>query len=175
MLECLSLECLRQIQANNSKRHLVPWLPLFTKHWITSPNGDQRMVNVMDTTTVSEILQQCHQAELQDRHATLIRGVTLLKEDMTVKKADLKDGDEISLVWSDPFVELASCTEDPSQLLYVRIQGDVRGIDAGAFRNCKALEKVVIHNWVTWSFAFLVIFILLALLKGFLGLLFGML
>ena len=48
---------------------------------VTSPNGDQRTVPVMDTTTVKEILQQCQEGDVQDRQATLIHGVTILELD----------------------------------------------------------------------------------------------
>ena len=118
--------------------------------WVTSPNGDQKVVSVMDTTTVKEILQQCHEDDGQDREANLIRGVTVLEPDMTVSEARLKDGDEVSLVWFDPFVEMACWTgEVMDRDLYVRIPPGTISIDPGAFRDCKALVKVVIPNSVT--------------------------
>ena len=118
--------------------------------WVTSPNGDQKVVSVMDTATVKEILQQCRGDEGQDREANLIRGVTVLEPDMTVSEARLKDGDEVSLVWFDPFVEMACWTgEVMDRDLYVRIPPGTISIDAGAFRGCKALVKVVIPNSVT--------------------------
>ena len=53
---------------------------------VTSPNGDQRMVPVVNTTTVREISQQCQEDGVQDRQANLLRGVTLLELDMTVRE-----------------------------------------------------------------------------------------
>ena len=75
---------------------------------VTSPNGDQQTLFVVDTTTVREISQKCHKDGVQDLEVTLIQELTVLEPDMTVSEADLKDGDEISLLWSDPFVEMAA-------------------------------------------------------------------
>ena len=47
--------------------------------WVTSPNGDRRMLTVMETTTVKEILQQCYEGCVQDRQSKLIRGVAVLE------------------------------------------------------------------------------------------------
>ena len=117
---------------------------------VTNANGDQRTVSVLDTTTVREIMQQCHEDGVQDREAMLIRGVTPLEPDMTVNEAGLEDGNEITLVWSDPFVEMARWTgEEMGQELYVRIPPETTSIDPGAFRHCKALVKVVMPNSVT--------------------------
>ena len=117
---------------------------------IVSANGDEKTVFVVDTTTVREILQQFEKDDEQDRHATLLRGVTLLEPDMTVKEADLEDGEEISLVWSDPFVEMASWTgEDMGKDLYVRIPIETTSIAPWAFADCRDLVKVVIHDSVT--------------------------
>ena len=89
---------------------------------VTRPNGDERMVSVVDTTKIREVLQQCHVDDVKDRHTKVLRGVTLLKPDMTVSEAGLEDGDEISILRSDPFVEMASWTgEAVDQPLYVRI------------------------------------------------------
>ena len=77
---------------------------------VKSANGD--LVSVVDTT-VREILRwipRCHKDDAQDCEVILIRGVTLLKPDMTVREAGLEDGDDISLVWKDPFIEMARCT-----------------------------------------------------------------
>ena len=111
------------------------------------------MVSVADTTTVKEILQQCHAVTegcIQDRQANLLRGVMFLEPDTTVSEAGLGHGDEISLVWSDPFVEMASWTgEQVGKDLYVRIPPGTTGIDPGAFSHCKSLVKVLIPNSVT--------------------------
>ena len=119
--------------------------------WVTSTNGDQRMVSVVDTMTVKEILQQFQTDDVQDRQATLLRGTTLLKPDMTVTKAGLEDGDELSLVWSEiPFVEMTWRTGGCMGTdLYVRIPPGTRSISDGAFRNCKDLIKLVIADSVT--------------------------
>ena len=126
---------------------------------ITSANGDKRMVSVVDTTTVREILRQLQADDDQDRQATLLKGVMLLEPAMTVSKAGLEDGDEISLVWSQArFVEMASWTgREKSKDLYVRIPARIRSIEAWAFSDCNALVKVVIHNLVTWLCELLVI------------------
>ena len=117
---------------------------------VTSPNGDQRMVSVLDTTTVKEIMQQCHEDGVQDRQATLIRGMTLLEPDMTVSEAGLEDEDGIALVWSEPFVEMARWEgEEMGKDLYVRITPGRTSIDEQAFRGCKALVKLEIPNSVT--------------------------
>ena len=114
---------------------------------VTSPNGDQRMLTVMDTTTVKEILQQFHEDEhLQDRQATLLRGVTVLEPDLTVSEAGLEEVDEISLVWSDPFVEMERWTGLGDG--YVRIPPGTRSIDERAFDDCSALVKIVIPESV---------------------------
>ena len=105
---------------------------------------------MMETTTVKEILQQCHEGCVQDRQSKLIRGVAVLEPDVTVIEAGLKDGDEVSLVWFDPFVEMASWTgEEMDHDLYVRVPPGTISIDEWAFRGCEALVKVVIPNSVT--------------------------
>ena len=117
---------------------------------ITSANGDEKMISVMDTTTVREILQQCQEDDDQDRKATLLQGVTLLKPDMSVSEAGLEDGDNISLVWSDLFVEISRWTGSKTgNDLYVRIPTQITSIDSRAFCNCKDLIKLVIPNSVT--------------------------
>ena len=119
---------------------------------INSPNGDQKILTVADTTTFREISLelQCHEGGAQDCEASLLRGVTLLEPDMTVSQAGLGDGDDIFLVWSDPFVEMASWTgEKIGKDLYVRIPPGTTSIDDRAFQNCKALVKVLIPNSVT--------------------------
>ena len=70
---------------------------------------------------------------------------------MTVSSfAGLEDGNEISLVWSDPFVEMASrSSEEMNQDLFVRIPPGFTSILPGAFRCCQALLKMVICNSVT--------------------------
>ena len=108
------------------------------------------MVSVMNTTTMREILQQCEEGAVQDLQGTLLRGVVQLKPDMTVSEAELEEGDEISLVWSDPFVEIESWTgEKMDQDLYVRIPPHITRIKDRAFDGCKSLVKVVIHDSVT--------------------------
>ena len=95
----------------NTKHQVRPTAAMAQKTLqIISPNGDERMVPVLDTTTVREILELFHEGGAQDRKATLIRGMTLLEPDMTVTEAGLEDGEEISLVWSDPFVEMERWT-----------------------------------------------------------------
>ena len=54
---------------------------------VNSPNGEEMMVSVADETTVREILQQYCEDGVQDRQAALLRGVTCLEPDMTVKEA----------------------------------------------------------------------------------------
>ena len=105
---------------------------------------------MVDTTTIREIVQQFHEDDVRDRQATLLRGVTVLEADMTVSETGMEDGDEISLVWSDPFVEMASWTGgEMDQQLYVRIPSHITCISGGAFYDCTALLKVVIPNSVT--------------------------
>ena len=117
---------------------------------ITSTNGDEKVVSVMDTTTVREISQQFHEDDGRDREANFLRGATLLEPDMTVNEAGLEDGGVISLVWSDPFIEMVRWTgEEMDQDLYVRIPPETTSIEPGAFSNCKALVKIVIPNSVT--------------------------
>ena len=116
---------------------------------VASLNGDHKMVSVVDTTTCREILQQFNDCDVRDRQANLIRGVMMLDLDMTVSEAGLEDGDEISLILSDPFVEMASWTgEDMNQALYVRIPPEITSIDDEAFRDCSPLMEVVIHDAV---------------------------
>ena len=118
--------------------------------WVTSPNGDQWTVSVVDTTTVREIMQQSDEdGVVRDREATLIHGVTVLEPDMTVSEAGLEDGAEISLLWSDPFVEMASWTgEEIGEDLYVQIPPETTSIEDRAFSGCKVLVKVMIPNSV---------------------------
>ena len=118
---------------------------------ITSPNGDEIVLDVEDTTTIREISQQCHEGGPEDREANLIRGVTLLEPKMTVSEAGLEDGDDLSLVWNkDPFVEMEKWTgEKVDQDLCVRIPPHVTHIEAKAFEGCTALVKVVIPESVT--------------------------
>ena len=106
---------------------------------ITSANGDQRIVSVLDTTTVREIMQQCHADVLnQDRRASLIRGVTLLEPDLTVSDAGLEDADELSLLWSDPFVEMVRWSgEKTNEDLYVQIPPNTIMIPHRAFHISK--------------------------------------
>ena len=108
-----------------------------------------------DTTTVREILQQCQEDGVQDRQATLIQGVKVLEPDMTVSEAGLDDGAQISLLWSNLFVEMARWTgEEIGKDLYVRIPPGTTSINFEAFRGCKALVKVVIPDSVTSIGAF---------------------
>ena len=66
---------------------------------VTSASGDERVVSVADTTTVKEMARQCRGDGVQDRQATLVRGVTVLEPRMTVKEAGLEDGEEVSVAW----------------------------------------------------------------------------
>ena len=117
---------------------------------VASANGDEKTITVMDTTTVREISLQLEEDDGQYRHATLLRGVTLLEPDMAVSEAGLEDGGVISLVWSDPFVEMARWTgQAMDQDLYVRIPPGTTRIYDEAFRDCEALVKIVIPNSVT--------------------------
>ena len=93
---------------------------------------------------------QPYQDGLEDRQANLLRGLTLLESDMTVSAAGLKDGDGLSLFWSDRFIEMASWTgEEMDQNLYVRIPAGSTCIEDRAFRGCKSLKRVLIPNSVT--------------------------
>ena len=120
---------------------------------ILSTNGDEQKVSVLDTTTVREILQQFEEDDEQDRQGSLLRGVTVLEPDMTVNQAGLEDGEEISLVWSDPFIEMDRWNrwtdEEMDGDLYVRVPSHITQIDYGAFSGCKALVKIVIPDSVT--------------------------
>ena len=90
---------------------------------VVCPNGDERTVSVVDATTVREILQQCHEEDVQDRQANLLRGETLLEPDMTVCEVGLEDGEEISILWSDHWksgqmrvlISLFICGSHPKQ------------------------------------------------------------
>ena len=116
---------------------------------ITSANGAQRVVSVLETTTVREILQQFDDDSVEDRQATLLHGVTRLEPDMTVSEAALGDEEDLSLVWFDPFVEMERWTgEKMEQNLYVRIPPHITCIEL-AFHGCQALVKVVIPDSVT--------------------------
>ena len=56
---------------------------------VEKTNGDQRMVPVVDTTTMREILEQCPEVGVQDCQATSKQGVTVLETDSTVSEAGL--------------------------------------------------------------------------------------
>ena len=129
---------------------------------VSSPNGDQTKVSVMDSTTVKEILQQCHEGETEERRATLVHGVTLLKPSMSMKEVGLGDGDELSLmkwkfiaifqtiIWSQCSVDIARWTgEEMGSELYI-CEDPARNHKhrTKAFRHCKALAKLVIHGSV---------------------------
>ena len=129
---------------------------------ISSPNGDQKILSVVDTTTFREILLQCQEDDNQDRKATLLQGVTLLEPRMTVSEAGLEDGDDIYLVWPElTYVEIAGCrgmdmyvlhgrrAENMDQALYVRTPMHVTRIANDAFARCKSLVKIVIRDSVT--------------------------
>ena len=107
------------------------------------------MVSVLETTTVWEILQQCHKEVPADRQGTLLRGMRELESDLTVREAALKDEDDISLIWFDPFVEMTSWTSRTAHLtpLFVRIPQNTTRIEDRAFRGCKVLAKVVIPGF----------------------------
>ena len=70
---------------------------------------------------------------------------------MTVNEAGLEDGDELSLVWSDPFVEMARWTQEETmdRDLYVRIPAGSTSIDDWAFNGCTTLAKLMIPDSVT--------------------------
>ena len=60
--------------------------------------------------------------------------MTLLEAERTVKEAGLEDGEELSLVWKDRFIEMASWTGlVTEQNLYVRIPAETREIGDHAF------------------------------------------
>ena len=94
-------------------------------------------------------MQQFEEDDDQDRQATLLHGMTLLEPDMTVVEAGLEDAEDISILWSDPFVEMAEWTgEKMDGDLYVRIPPHVTHIDDLAFYFCIALVKIVIPDAV---------------------------
>ena len=123
---------------------------------VLSANADAKMISVMDTTTVREILQQFDKDGGPDRAASLIRGVTLLEPHMTMSEAGLEDRDEVSIVFYEPnLVEMPHWTgKDMGQKLHVRIPPRTTSIDERAFYDCKALVKVVIPNSVSSIGAF---------------------
>ena len=123
---------------------------------IVSANGDEQKVSVLDTTTVREILQQFEEDDVQDRQGSLLRGVTLLEPDMTVKEAGLEDGEDISILWSAPCIELTEWTGLEMLMgkdLYVRIPNQTTSIVSWAFFRWSHMVKLVIPKFCDthWS------------------------
>ena len=130
----------RCLQSSRYKSDAIKFFPLQPAAMaqkilrILGANGDQRVVSVLDTTTIRQIVQQCDEGSVQDFEGALLRGVTRLEPDMTVSEAGLEDGEEISLIWFDPFddtcVEMAHWTgEAMGNNLYVRIPPHVTSIE----------------------------------------------
>ena len=62
----------------------------------------------------------------------------------------MQDGEYVSVVCFDPFVELAQWTEeDLPNGLYVRIPSNITHIEDRAFDDCDHLEEVLIPSTVT--------------------------
>ena len=115
---------------------------------------------MVDTTTVREIMQQCHKDCVQDCQANLLLGVTLLEPDMTVNEAGLEDGEEISLVWSEPFFKWpAACHAFTNccSLAEVEIPSSVNSIEPFAFDACSSMtcnhSKPCGCHWIYGSFS----------------------